>query len=208
MSTRIPADSQAAGARGSAENASPSHPAAPRRVWPRAVAVVAALAAIGVAGYSLKDRMPSTELAVKPAAPAAGGPPAAPELRCRMAVIRVGAGSATDPTTVIARLSRTEWPSTQELINSADPRRLLNEIVRQAVLAAAHDRLGAVTRDAALGEELTTSQPPPEVEVAWLITPLERGSTLSIRQVGAPKTEPYVWKLPKGGSATTPVAQT
>lgn len=206
MSTDIPSDPAGSEPLPAANGPTPA--AGPRRIWARALVVVGALAAIGVAGYSLKDQIPWVAIAGEAAGPGASNAPPAPAMRGVLSMAQVGPGRGGDAKALFATIGRTESASQQELISNADPRRLLNEIVRQAVLLAAHDHLGAVTRDASIGEQSPPNSKIVEAELAWTLTPHDRGSTLEIKPLGGKTTEPHVLKLPRGDSATDPVAKT
>ncbi|MDR3637083.1 MAG: tetratricopeptide repeat protein [Isosphaeraceae bacterium] len=168
--------------------------------------LVGALAAIGVAGYSVKDQIPWGLRSGKDAAPAVGDATSLSAMHGRLVVRRVRSEGAADPATVLVALGRTDTVSQQELIGRADPRRLLNEIVRQAVLIAAHDHAGAITRDAMIGEEPPAGANVAEAEVAWLLTPRPIGSMLTIKPAGTKSAEPHVLKLPAADSAASPTA--
>ncbi len=208
MSTNIPSQPQGGNPEPSLETSNPGASPAPRSSWKRALVPIAALAAIGVAGYSVKDQISWPTRSEKSAGPGGNTPASFPTFHSRLSLIQVGSGTSAGSTTDLVSLGRTTSPSQQDLIGNADPRRLLNEIVRQAVLMATYNQLGAVTRDAMIGEEPPAGSPVRELDVAWILTPLKQGSTLTIKPEGGKGAESHVMKLPSADSAIDPVAAT
>ena len=71
-----------------------------------------------------------------------------------------------------------------ELAESTNQGILAREIVRQAVLIAARDELGMVTRDELIGDEPTTGQGTASAEVSWLFPTESKGWVRIDRDTG------------------------
>jgi tetratricopeptide (TPR) repeat protein len=84
------------------------------------------------------------------------------ETRSPLVVLRDGAGPAARPTVFLGKSTGTE---DERAIKGTAQGILMREVIRQAVLIAARDELGASTRDEVLGELLTEAVTPPAVEV-------------------------------------------
>jgi len=132
-----------------------------------------------VAQASTKKPEPAPSQPVDPAQhPAAA--------RSLLSVSRVGEGSQSRPVVMLQRPTCAE--DFEGVIKGTDPGILLREILRQAVLIAARDELGAGTRDEALGESLVGAPKNPDVEVASLYRREEKSHAM-IRRLGEKQSE-------------------
>ncbi len=108
----------------------------PSRRWLAAIASIFAFSALGAAGYLLRDRFLPSHLAQNHATSPGANLPAGPMMRSKLRLGKVGSGAAKDPRRAFVWAGRTDAPI-EKGIGSLDPRRLLNEIIRQAVLSTA-----------------------------------------------------------------------
>ncbi len=173
-------------------------PARPVRRALVAVVAVAALAAAGVvivrAVREELDRGPQAvwaALGVAQAQAPAGGnaapasqpvdPSANPfALRSPLAIVRVGAGVQSRPVVMLGN------PTAPDFEGEGKPYShgiLVRELIRQAVLLAARDELGAATRDEVLGESLAGAPDHPKLEVTSLFHAEGKCET-TIRRLG------------------------
>lgn len=150
--------------------------AAARRAWPKVVVAAVALAVIAGAGVVIARNagtlFSASAPAAKtpaPAAPAVAGQPAekakdeeALWSHSRLLVVRADRGP-------VVALSRPDGPAKPALAAQAQKGLLAREMIRQAVLLAARDELGAATRDEELGDAPPDPKGNTSADFAWVL---------------------------------------